>query len=86
MPLPPQQWGAEPINCTKIFDHRLKYLDYEGQLSENRGQVSRVEAGCYGRASFGSDCVEVTLDGQQLQGELTLIRVEDERWELTLIC
>ncbi|MDB5324422.1 MAG: hypothetical protein JWN40_6053 [Phycisphaerales bacterium] len=30
---------------TRIADHRREYLEYEGPLSDNRGQVHRVAAG-----------------------------------------
>src|SRR5262245_32163977 len=32
---------------TKIGDHRLEYLDYEGALSGDRGFVKRIETGMY---------------------------------------
>lgn len=31
--------------CRRIFDHRKVYLDYEGEISENRGRVVRAECG-----------------------------------------
>lgn len=32
---------------TKLPDHRLAYLDYEGPISGDRGEVRRVDAGEY---------------------------------------
>jgi hypothetical protein len=31
----------------RIGDHRRSYLDYEGPVSGNRGDVARIEAGVY---------------------------------------
>jgi hypothetical protein len=31
--------------CHRIHNHRIRYLDYEGPLSGNRGSVVRVRAG-----------------------------------------
>lgn len=36
---------AEGTIFERIADHRLVYLDYEGSISEGRGQVKRVESG-----------------------------------------
>ena len=32
-------------NCTRLGEHRREYLDYEGAISGNRGQVTRVAGG-----------------------------------------
>ncbi|MGN6371125.1 MAG: hypothetical protein ACTHN5_22955, partial [Phycisphaerae bacterium] len=34
-----------PPAATRIQDHRRLYLTYEGDISNNRGQVTRVAAG-----------------------------------------
>ena len=40
---PSSSWcEAEPLT-----DHRIAYLDYEGPVSGNRGQVRRVDTGTY---------------------------------------
>jgi hypothetical protein len=33
--------------ATKLPDHRLAYLEYEGPVSDNRGDVRRADAGEY---------------------------------------
>lgn len=35
------------VRLTRLADHRLEYLTFEGPLSGNRGHVTRVEAGTY---------------------------------------
>lgn len=40
------QWPIEaPVTVTRLRDHRRLYLDYEGDLSGNRGTVQRVAEG-----------------------------------------
>lgn len=49
-------WATEPLDsmsrqheCTvePIADHRLDYLQYEGEISRDRGRVERIVAGRY---------------------------------------
>ena len=58
-----------PIAATAVVvplgDHRRAYLDYQGPVSGNRGEVRRAAAGTYARLDARSDsewCVE--LDNQ----------------------
>lgn len=37
--------AGEPIAAKRIGDHRRAYLDYEGPVSGNRGQVKRIDRG-----------------------------------------
>ena len=38
---------GEAVLATANGDHRLHYLDYEGEVSGRRGQVRRIDAGEY---------------------------------------
>jgi hypothetical protein len=41
-------WPPHPDDqCTPLPKHRRDYLEYEGPVSRNRGQVKRVAAGNY---------------------------------------
>ena len=49
-------WATEPIAsldgplempATRLSDHRLHYLDFEGEISGDRGTVQRVMAGTF---------------------------------------
>ena len=63
------------VPCLALADHRLAYLDYEGPLSENRGQVTRVDRGEYTTIQEADDALTVRLTGGQLLGRLVLRRV-----------
>ena len=38
---------GQAVEATRLPDHRLAYLDYEGPVSGGRGNVERVAAGTY---------------------------------------
>ena len=38
---------SQTVEATALGDHRRMYLDYEGPISENRGAVSRWDAGSF---------------------------------------
>lgn len=45
--LPHLPRAGSQTTATKLADHRLAYLDYEGPVSGDRGEVRRVDAGDY---------------------------------------
>lgn len=55
----------------RIDNHRLEYLDYEGPVSNNRGQVKRIARGEYTVAKLHHNHYQLNLTGD-LQGHLTL--------------
>lgn len=46
---------AYPISARRIGDHRLAYLTYEGPISGDRGNVTRIDEGEYERRLAGGD-------------------------------
>jgi hypothetical protein len=75
------------IAAEELPDHRLAYLDYEGEVSGGRGSVTRWDAGTYevlgGRLAPGDevplaeraghlDEVHVLMHGEKLAGEVVL--------------
>ena len=69
----------------RIEDHRKLYLDYEGPIEGDRGEVSRVCAGTYSLLEKNSQLWRVRLTSVVLEGEFELRRQEDRRWLLTKI-
>jgi len=68
---------AEPAPGCRVpaepnADHRLFYLDYEGPVSGDRGNVSRWDAGTFDWLVDRSDCVEIELRGVKLSGHLRI--------------
>ena len=70
----------------QLADHRLAYLDLEGEVSGGRGHVTRVAAGQYELLVETEGLVRVRLDSEALSGELTLARETQPpyRWRVSL--
>lgn len=65
----------------RIADHRLIYLDYEGPVSGDRGEVHRWDFGTYQILDEQSGRQQIQLQGQRLQGLLNLHCVSAELWD-----
>jgi hypothetical protein len=74
--------GAPPTGPDRVIparalaDHRLAYLDYEGEISGGRGSVHRLDSGTYEARVWTPGLILVHLDGGRLQGEAEL-RVQE---------
>jgi hypothetical protein len=78
-PVPGKAIAAEALG-----DHRLHYLDYEGPVSGNRGQVRRWAGGDYTTVAEEADRWELVLYAEQVNGPAQLIRSETGGWQLIL--
>ncbi len=83
----PEKWhlnnSSSCIPCKKIFDHRLKYLDYKGPISDNRGLVSRIASGTYQPIEISAEKWHITLKGD-IDGEVLQTQISGERWQIIL--
>jgi hypothetical protein len=70
----------------RLADHRLAYLDYQGEVSGGRGTVARVDAGNYEMTHEGGEAIIIRVHGQKLIGTLTLTcdTQTDHRWRVAL--
>jgi hypothetical protein len=70
--------------CTlaeRLADHRTTYLDYEGPISRDRGNVTRWDHGHYEAEQESADSLRVILHGERLRGRATLRRESrGHRW------
>jgi hypothetical protein len=78
---PPGQGRA--VGATRIADHRLVYLDYEGPISGNRGVVRRQDRGEYRWLEQSPTRLVATLTGERWQGELVLEEMPEGGWQVT---
>ena len=81
-------WALEKIPATdevvmseQLADHRLAYLEYEGEVTGDRGRVSRIEAGLYELTTESETEITVQLHGEKLFGALRLTR-DDQKAHL----
>ena len=69
----------------RLPDHRLYYLDYEGEVSGGRGTVTRWDAGDYAVMQTDDNTIVVELHGARLRGTATLAPMsgQDQRWRFS---
>lgn len=71
------------IAATPLPDHRLDYLEYEGPISQGRGNVVRVDAGRFEIISAAEFELVLKLAGEKVNGEWRIARessVEPDQW------
>ena len=68
---PPEQWGSEPIEAVRIFDHPLKFLTYEGSVNQGKGSVKIADRGTYRVLSQNEKQMILEISGVILKGEFT---------------
>jgi hypothetical protein len=83
------------VNATKIFDHPLKFLTYQGPVNKGQGSVRIIETGTYKmvhqahpvrdpkeKVSNGAhNRIELDLSGKILKGKFTLTHIEGDNWQ-----
>jgi hypothetical protein len=77
--------NGEVIEITSIHSHNKKYLDYEGELSSEKGSVEIYDKGATTYTNFDSPEFEVLIFGSILTGRLLFSKIEDNRFNLIFI-
>jgi len=77
---PPEAASAGTVQATKIFDHPLRFLTYEGPVQKGTGKVRLVERGTCDVLDE-KDAITLRLDGTILRGDFTLTRGEGTSWQ-----
>lgn len=62
-----------------LAPHRLRYLDYEGPVSNQRGHVTRWEHGTFEWLTREDNLVRVQLHGNQ-QSRVVRLEKQDNHW------
>lgn len=84
IPTPPNTWHETTIKCNRIFNHRLKYLTFEGPISNNRGNVKIVDKGEYILQHADENIWQVQLLGDNIVGNIELVKINDKSWQMKL--
>jgi hypothetical protein len=68
-----------------IGDHRIAYLEYEGPISNDRGQVARWDEGTYTLLTRTEDELAVELVGARMACVVTMQRdaTQLEQWKFS---
>ncbi len=81
------RWNAIPTDSedftgVSLEAHRLEYLEYEGEISGNRGSVERKVQGSYS-PEIKSELTEWTirLSSSMMAGDLHAQRVSESEWK-----
>lgn len=56
----------------KIFDHPMKFLNYEGAVNKGQGAVKRIDEGVYSIIKKSDKQTEIFFEGKLLLGEFIL--------------
>jgi len=80
--LPAEPAAGRELIAEPLADHRLAYLDYEGPISGERGEVARWDRGVWELLDESGEKLVARLRGEKLVGRLTLSRepVAAQRW------
>ncbi len=74
--------SSDVVDAVRLPDHRLAYLDYEGPVSNNRGEVCRCDGGEYQWLDAGPSPMRLELCGAVLKGLVVLTLIDDDRWQV----
>ena len=81
---PPEVASTGVVRATKIFDHSLRFLTYEGPVQKGTGKVRIVDRGTFDVPVEGENVISLRLQGATLQGDFALTRIEGASWQLAL--
>ena len=71
------------IRAESLGDHRKLYLDYEGPVSRNRGQVKRWDAGVFTTLEDHLERIAIRLQGARCSGNAILECNVSGEWTFT---
>jgi len=74
------------VAAEQLPDHRLMYLDYEGPVSNDRGNVRRVDRGELEWLEMTLTRYAARVRGEKIRGQLILEQdgTESQRWRVVL--
>ncbi|MBE0536370.1 MAG: hypothetical protein IH624_11930 [Phycisphaerae bacterium] len=78
--VPPHDLLLSAAKATRIADHPLRFLNYEGPVNQNRGRVAMVDAGTYAIVTESSDRLKIRLEGKLLKGVFSMEDRGDSGW------
>jgi len=71
--VPPEKMNKSPVKAERIFDHSLKFLDYEGSVNKGKGTVAVADKGMYEVVEETEDKMRILFEGEVLKGEVEFI-------------
>ena len=79
--------GGDEVAAEELGRHRRDYLDFEGEVSHDRGHVIRIAAGTFSSDLETPGVWRLTLHSDAITGNIELRQVEhgESRWMLTVL-
>ena len=78
---PPADIVGRTCTATKIHDHPLRFLTYQGSVNKGLGSVRLVDSGTYQLIKDNMESFRLEFNGKILSGEFSLARTKDDAWE-----
>ena len=79
---PPEELGGRTCTATKIHDHPLRFLTYQGSVNKGLGSVRLVDSGTYQLIEESMESFRLDFNGESLRGGFSLARTKGDAWEL----
>ena len=79
----PDMPGDRSMEGRRLFDHRLRYLQFEGELSRSRGRTAIVDRGTCDVLRWDDKCIEAVFHGDAFVGRYFLLRGDSQSWTLS---
>ena len=78
---PSDEWAKLPCwDLTPISGHRRTYLTYEGPVSGDRGEVSRVDQGYFTAELWTDARIVIDLRFERCEGRVEMTQLSDVCW------
>jgi hypothetical protein len=74
--------GFKGAKALRIFDHPMRFLDYEGPVENGSAQVKMVDKGEYSVFEESKGRLGVLLKGESIGGSFVLERQSGETWSI----
>ncbi len=69
---------TEPLKAVEAKDHALKYLDFEGKLTGEKGSVTPWDTGTYLEDTWTPSAIQVAVVGRRVKTRLRITRTAIE--------
>ncbi|MBI1369653.1 MAG: hypothetical protein GC162_13490 [Planctomycetes bacterium] len=78
---PPADWTlGRSLDLTRLGDHRRAYLSYEGPMTQNRGEVHRIDVGSVIVRSWTLEAALLRVYFRRVSATIELSRLTGDRW------
>ncbi len=82
LPVELEQITTQTHQIERIFDHPLRFLEYEGLVNNGLGKVTRIDSGTFEVAS--TDPLLIKFHGEVLNCTLALKHLTQDIYELSI--